>query len=319
MSKHTLRALVAGSFAAALAAGAVIAPAHAASPAPVAPAAPATSTQRPIYAIAHRVLTTGGVDDALKMGYNALEVDLTAWKDGWYADHDGIPTSKGDTVEPMFKRIAENRKAGKNVSFVWLDIKNPDHCSSGDPKWKHCSVAHLQSKAREILEPAGIKVLYGFYKTVGGGGWKTITSSLNKNEAVAVSGTYGSVKQQFNEHGKNIPPAQRVADYGLFDIRQGFGDCGTKGNKTCNELRRSSQARDEGELGRTFGWTIAKNQDAYVDGLLGKAHVDGMITGFKATHFYSHSHTEQALKSITSWVEKHSSTHRMATNADKPW
>ncbi|SEW34709.1 hypothetical protein SAMN05421595_2339 [Austwickia chelonae] len=304
---------MAGTFAAALAAGTVIAPAHAA------PTAPAPSHQRPIYAIAHRVLTTGGVDDALKMGYNALEVDLTAWKAGWYADHDGTLTSRGDTVEPMFKRIAQNRKDGRNVSFVWLDIKNPDFCDSQVPAWKHCSVAHLQSKAREILEPVGIKVLYGFYKTVGGGGWKTITQSLNQNEAVSVSGSYGSVKQQFDEHGKHVPPKQRVADYGLFNIVTGFGDCGDKANKTCNELRRSSLARDAGEFGRTFAWTIAKNQPDHVHGLLADAHVDGMITGFKATHFYYHSHTEQALKSVTDWVGKHPSTHRMATNDDKPW
>lgn len=118
-------------------------------------------SQKPIYAIAHRVLTAQGVKDAFANGANAIETDMTAWRDGWYADHDGTLTSYGDKVEVLFKAIADEKRNGKPVTFVWLDLKNPDYCDPNSNKWRHCSIAALQDLARSILQPAGIRVLYG--------------------------------------------------------------------------------------------------------------------------------------------------------------
>ena len=268
------------------------------------------SGKRPVYAIAHRVLTKQGVDDALDAGANALEIDLTAWrKSGWWADHDGLPTSAGDTAEDIFRHIARRRAEGKTITFVWLDIKNPDYCDIKDPV---CSVRKLQDLSRNTFEAEGVHALYGFYKTVGGPAWERISADLNEYEAVAVSGTAESVLNDYENraHGQ-IPVEKQAADYGYFNLNQSFGACTLDWNRTCDQLRIASEARDNNRLGKTFAWTAAAGQGGNVSDLLGKAHVDGIIAGFKATHFYKHPQSTEAIESITAWVNNHPRTHRM--------
>ncbi|STD13522.1 Phospholipase D precursor [Dermatophilus congolensis] len=303
------------SIAAVLATGSFLAasPVHAA---PTSPGNPAS--QRPVYAIAHRVLTVKGVDDAVKLGANAIEIDLTARKSGWSANHDGLPTSAGDSAETMFKHIAAKKKAGSNISFIWLDIKNPDYCKSGEAGSK-CSIDHLRDLARNTFEKEGVRALYGFYKTAGASAWNTITHDLNDKEAVALSGPTETVLSDYNKSKKPVPVNKRVADYGFFDLRLGFGSCTGTAKKTCDQLRLSSEARDKGKLGKVFGWTVTGKQKDIVSDLLGKAHVDGLIAGFKATHFYEHPDSKASLKNIQDWVAAHPQTHRMATANDKPW
>ncbi|MFJ9175342.1 phospholipase [Streptomyces sp. NPDC102360] len=283
--------------------------------------------QRPTWAIAHRVLTTQGVTAALRDGANALEVDATAWKEGWRADHDGTLTSYGDTMAAMFDQVAKEHRAGRQVSFVWLDMKNPDWCESSDPDRKQCSAAALRDLARAKLESQGIRVLYGFYGTEGGSGWKDVTGSLTSKEGVAYSGTYADVRGGYAEHGAAIARNQRVMDDGLFSMALKFG--GIR-----EELEAGGRARDRGELARTVGWTVGTGDRERTETLLadsaGGAAVDALIYGNRMSCYpdgvsgpkgcgTNDSGVREPLSYIQDYVEAHPNTRRMATSRDVPF
>ncbi|MFH9421467.1 phospholipase [Streptomyces sp. NPDC017529] len=292
--------------------------------------APHQAAPRPTYAIAHRVLTADGVDTALRHGANAVEIDATAWKKGWWADHDGTLTSTGDPMETMLKRIAQRRAEGRNVNFVWLDIKNPDHCRSDDAKWRHCSVAALRDLARRTVEKQGVRVLYGFYGTEGGTGWKDVASGgLRPVEGVGLSGNAEDVAKTFADHGSHIPEHHRVMDKGLFSIPLDV-------RRIASELRAGSKARDREELASTAGWTVGKGDGKYVGKLLapyaaGGADADGLIYGSRAACYpdgtskwrggcgTGESAVKEALASLTDYVAAHPADRRMATNSDVPF
>ncbi|MFH8984332.1 PI-PLC domain-containing protein [Streptomyces varsoviensis] len=287
--------------------------------------------QQPTWAIAHRVLTVGGVTKALEHGANAVEIDATAWKQGWWADHDGTLTSYGDTMADMFDRLAKERDAGKNIGFVWLDLKNPDYCKSGDAKWRHCSLAALRDLARDKLESHGIRVLYGFYNEgdVGGSGWNDVSSGLTAKEAVSYSGDYSVVAKVFERHGGGIPARQRVMDKGTFMLGRKFPTAPFPGIQ--QQVRLGSQARDRGEFARTFSWTVRSGDGEYAKGLLDRSApgsgADGLIYGFMNSCYpdgvggpsgcgSDYDDVKRSLSHITDYVAKHPDTRRMATTKD---
>ncbi|MFF3541554.1 phospholipase [Streptomyces platensis] len=289
--------------------------------------APSATEQHPTWAIAHRVLTKGGVTMALKNGANALEMDATAWRKGWWADHDGSPTSSGDTMSAMFDQVAAEHDHGRHASFVWLDMKNPDWCDSSDPKWRHCSVAGLRDMAREKLESRGIRVLYGFYGKEGGSGWKNALADLNSKEAVSYSGDYAQVRDGFAKYGPNVPGNQRVMDKGEFSMALKFGSIR-------EELAAGRKARDAGELAQTVGWTVGKGDRERAATLLGSsdgsAAVDSLIYGNRTSCYpdgvsgpkgcgTDDSAVRESLSYITDYVKAHPDTRRMATPRDIPF
>ncbi|WP_187370014.1 phospholipase [Streptomyces boluensis] len=286
-----------------------------------------TGKQRPTWAIAHRVLTTEGVTAALGDGANALEIDATAWKEGWWADHDGTLTSYGDTMADMFDRVAKEHRTGRQVSFVWLDMKNPDWCDSRDPEKEQCSAVALRDLARSKLESQGIRVLYGFYGTEGGSGWKDLTGSLNSKEGVAYSGDYADVRDGYAEHGAAIAQNQRVMDQGLFSMALKFGTIR-------EELRAGGEARDRGELAQTVGWTVGpgdrKRAETLLDDSDTGAAVDALIYGNRMSCYpdgvrglkgcgTDASGVRESLSYIQDYVEAHPETRRMATGRDIPF
>lgn len=275
----------------------------------------------PIYSIAHRVVTVSGLHAALAHGANALEIDLCAYKssDAWWADHDCISSTgitRGDSARDMFRAIAAQRNQhGANITFVWLDVKNPDHCA--DPK--KCAIEGLRDLAREVLQPVGIRVLYGFYKTEKTRAFGVIRDGLNANEATALSGTSTAVMESYTTSGVAVSPRQRVMDYGYFNLPFEFGTCSERKYYTCTELRQAALLRDQGRLGKVFGWTSAAGQAKLVDQLLGTAKVDGLIHGFKNTDYYDHKDTRAAARDVREWVRVNGRMYRMAGNGDPPW
>ena len=278
------------------------------------------TTSRPFYLIAHRVLVAQGVKDALAHGANAIEIDMTAWKkEGWFACHDGWLPGRGDTAIKMFQTIAEERKAGKAITFVWLDIKNPDRYSVQEPDERQSSIQALQSLAQQILEPHGVRVLYGFYKSYqtakNGDAYKFIRDSLDANEAINLNGESKEVAAEFDTRGpSNL--SKRVMSYGYYNLPEGFGDCKKDNAKTCTQLR---QAVASGKFGKVFGWTSAKGQDWYVDRLLGEAGVDGLIYGFKTVHYQDHEHTRAAAMDILTYIRKNPEKYHVAMQDESPW
>ena len=261
----------------------------------------------PFYAIAHRVLEIESVDAALKHGANALEIDLTAWKEGWWADHDGTEESYGKNARDLFKYIAKKRKDGEIITMVWLDIKNPDEFPEGV-----ASIHGLMKLAREHLTPIGISVLWGFMpETSNGNAFKLIRDSLEFNEAINLNGNPKDTVKSL----EGVNSWTRVASYGDTELPHEFGDCHEDKYFTCTELR---QAKNSEEWGQVFGWTLADKQTEYVGKLLGQANIDGLIYGFKRKYYTDDPETHAAARDISSWVENHPQRH-MAKNENPPW
>ncbi|KAF2814391.1 uncharacterized protein BDZ99DRAFT_460047 [Mytilinidion resinicola] len=274
-----------------------------------------SNATRPVYAIAHRVLMTTGIWDALNDGANALEIDMMPNKNGWNAQHDGA-AGRGDTADLMFKTIAEARSQGRTVTFVWLDLKSPDWCLlEHGPKWKHCTIQALRDLAAKYLEPVGVKVLYGFYN----GKEKALASiapNLKSFEAINMNGEAQECLDAFDKVATNVGRSKLIMSYGFFALSAAFGNCHETGYKTCTEVRKGYEMN---KFGKVFGWTSLRGHAWYVDKLFAEAGVDGMIYGFKLNHYVGSEATKEAATDILNWAKNHSRTHHVATLADAPW
>lgn len=272
-----------------------------------------TDERKPVYAIAHHVITVEGVKAAAKHGANALEVDVSAWPTlgGWFADHDNMTIwQAGDRLEAVLETIVEEKKAGAPFSFVWLDIKNPDYVKDQS---NPASMTALRTAARNYLEANGIYVLYGFYSGVkSSAAFKETQADIQSMEAISISGKTNTVLQEFNTYAPNLPVEKRVIDNGLFMIEL-FFIC------TLKELQQAAALRDNGLISNTFAWTVTNSQTYYVDKLFGQAGVDGIIYGYRNKRYDDSKRNIQAFESLKGWIESHPQTHRFATTSDIPW
>ncbi|KAL8772654.1 MAG: hypothetical protein Q9209_002315 [Squamulea sp. 1 TL-2023] len=271
--------------------------------------------RRPVYLIAHRVLTSRGVDHALRNGANAIEMDMTAFKEGWWADHDHVENSWGDSAEDLFNKIAKERRYGNSITFVWLDIKNPDEYDPNDPERQHSSVRGLQDLARHILQPVGVRVLYGYVLGANSKTYPFIRDRLNSNEAINLDGNPKEALERFESKGPT-DKSRRVSSYGDIKFSFEFGDCKEESYNTCTELR---QAVDSEKFGMVFGWTSTKGDGEYVKKELETAGVDGIIYGLGTADYVDGADTRAAAIDIMDWVKSHSDQRFIATNKDIPW
>ncbi|MCJ1387873.1 hypothetical protein MMC18_000716 [Xylographa bjoerkii] len=248
-------------------------------------------------------------------------MDCTAWwtgkgSPGWWADHDGYPTSWGDKAEEMFRHITAKRSGGANIIFVWLDIKNPNACDPGDQKYYKCSVLHLQDLARQYLLPAGVRVLYGTKndnEITKGNYSKLASRGLDPAEAIDIDGNYDDVNGLFNTYSSqyNTPTRQRVMSKGIVDGWLNYGNI-------LGELKKVAKS---GNFGRIFGWTMI-HLDFITDTvrrLITEAHGDDLIYG-GIFHYQDRILTKAPLERIKKVVAETDGVHfAQASNNEWPW
>lgn len=274
---------------------------------------------RPVWAIAHRVLTRSAVDAALAHKVNALEIDVR-WESAgpWWAAHDAGPLGRKEKLADLFKYIANRKKEGAIISFVWLDIKSPDGCDNelgkGRQNMQECKIGALTKLARELLESAGIRVLYGFDAEDNTGmksGFAKVASTLNDMEGIAVqAGTWTSNLDKafrlLNVH--RIPLSSRVLDRGIFNPEMDLT------NSIIDDLKKIAIWRDKGEVTRGFGWTAVsvKHVNAILD-----AGADGVIIGNAARDYTDDASNRELADAVRVYANTHNL--RIALKDDIPF
>ncbi|WP_189959552.1 hypothetical protein [Streptomyces alanosinicus] len=280
------------------------------------------ASSRPIWAIAHRVLEKKAVDAALNHGANALEIDMTAENGGpWWAQHDAGALGRGDKAADLFTYIGQQRSAGKNVSFVWLDMKTPNGCGTHIPSYNQCKVQALAEDARKLLEDKGIYVMYGFPQLSGvqpnKSGLRYMAQHLTDKEAISVSAgsgikPYGEFDNAFNvlKTVEQIPPDQRVIDSGFFN--PGLA----KKQQILDGLKKGAGYRAENNLARVFGWTAVYSSQ--VSEMLDTG-ADGVIYGNASRQYTGDKSNEELMKKFHDRIASSGGSLRLATTADAPF
>jgi sphingomyelin phosphodiesterase D len=273
---------------------------------------------RPVWAGGHRVLEKKYIPAALNSGANALEIDLTGRKDKghiWYAQHD--PYGAGDTASDMFDDIARRKRGGSNISFVWFDIKTPNRCKSSIMKENPCSMEHLIKMARQKLEPAGVRVLYGFTrdaysKEAHPTGWEDMKrAGVNSMEAIDFNGKCDQVLKDFSHYAKFVPADRRIMDYGYFHLDWGF-------KTTKAELAKCVKERNQGKLKRVFSWTVTAARKKETQELLSDVGIDGLLYGRPAKQF-ENEESPKAIQPIKDTINNSKGTLRFANTSDVPF
>lgn len=291
--------------------------------------------QRPIFAIAHKVMDVIHFEDALYDRATAVEIDLTAWRKGekgksdspaetnrWWMDHDGDGINYGDPADVMLQAIGEKGK--DNIAFVVFDIKNPDHC---DVDEEGCGMAELVKMAQDLVLSNGIGVVYGITtpNDAATPAFQHIVENLDDDAAVRITGQTDPALTAFADHGADIPTGKRIIDYGnpyLHEDNPSFGKCErVEGSKdVCPNLVHAVEERDNGNLGGVFLWTVGSSDgDGERTAQALDAGVDAIVYGYAFAAYEDSDRTIEAKGHAIGWTSDHSDVAKLATANDRPW
>lgn len=293
--------------------------------------AAAINGTRPFYSIAHRCLTKGDIDAAIDDGADAIETDMAAWKK-WYADHDVDGSSEGDTAETLFKHIA---KVGKGkISFVWLDMKNPDWCGK-DAEFQECTIKYLQDLVHDHLTKNDIRVMYEFYDFGSGHkdevpykhettlakspAFKHVRENLNPKEAISITAKFDTAQKDWKEKYQKIPLKQRLYDVGATNMHK---DNEELLNEHMPYLKDA--VKQQGKLfNKVFTFTANEDDEKQTKKVM-DAGVDGLIYG-NLFHNYGdkdyRKDVKKARKFISDYIKdpKKKANVRAPKKGENPW
>lgn len=182
-------------------------------------------------------------------------------------------------------------------------------CNADDPQWVYCSVTALRDLAREVLQPVGVRALYGFYGTnYEYNTYTRIANDLNSNEAVNLDGELSWAQQGFDNAGPG-DTSRRVYSWGNPTISNGFAD----------RVADLTEAASSGKFAKVFSWTTASGDSAYVEQLVDQIKVDGIIYGYSGANYDNSASVRTAFNDVASAVEAASGHNCLATAKDNPW
>ncbi|MBW3085440.1 Phospholipase D [Austwickia sp. TVS 96-490-7B] len=280
-------------------------------PAPPADKPTTPSGPKPIFAVEQRARYPKDIDEAIKNGANAIQIQVDAHrKHGWYATTARRGGRRGESVEGMLKHVAKLRQEGKTINFVWLDLRRAVPC-----KTDVCKASILRDLARTHVQKHGVRVIYGFNDGYGQRSWHALTQGLNDKEAISVHHYTSDALGIYAKHGKHIKPQQRIIDYGVEEI----GNCTTPNKTICYQLKQADAARKRGELGQMIGWTTPFNPMQSVDIEVTKANVNILLAALPLTLSSNRKAHADPMRDINNWVKANPKEARMATQDDKPW
>lgn len=275
----------------------------------------ASVSSRPIYAIAHNLNDPGQVYPALAAGYNAIEAD--AWWGmpsnsgvAWWA-HDGDVPASGSAprFQDLASRIIAAKNDHKNITFVWIDVKNA---------WSGGSFA-----ANQLLDLAhqftnnGIAVVFEMSGDEGNAQWTQVANDVAGNGMEGLFAANDSLSRtQSLFDATNIPQLRRFTDRGAANLALG---CATGPFSTDTSYRDRGDGSHGGrQLGGVMAFTLndSGNSTNCMASLLSQTGVDGIILGHDVDDYQDDGTTRGALAHYADWITWHPDQVRMATDRD---
>lgn len=211
------------------------------------------SPPRPVYIINHRTNSEGDIEDALKEGANALEIDVQYGNGQWVVDHDGVflwSTELDDWLDTAAEMAEE---FGEAFALIIFDIKTP------------VQLMDLRNKARNKL-PAGLNRIFSVAEYSSRTALQAIDQGLRSYEGVAIDFDNDPVRVQSHFTGR-----------GVTNFWYGNGICvPCLALNVRSSLVQATGLRDGGAgIKKTYVWTLG--QKSSIADYFKNVKVDGVM------------------------------------------